>query len=437
MQRTRTRARAQAPLSNKTWNMDYVPVQRYVFPVDRQTTIDEEHPWYAWRRVLKRTGHTTVVDIGGEFTSTTYSVDSRFPSVELKAQPYDGLWLYNFSGVLVPSWAQAGTPIKSDVTGLSIPRSQYAASIDSAQGTTNWGPPINSTDEELATLGASLNSKLAPTAPHNNVYTSLGELRNDGLPAIPFLSFLKKGGKLPEKVGDEWLNYQFAIAPTVSDVKSIVDTIQKSDKLWRQYLRDSGRLVRRRMDLDPHISTTTATVSGSPPNWTQSAMWSSIGPITTVTKTTRKRWFTAGYMYYVSPDSLSGMDGWLEKAQYLYGWKPSPSGVYNLTAWSWLLDWFTNTGDVIDNVSLYLQDPFLTRYAYIMEESVIENSRTQTCVDNTGTEHTMTAVFTTTIKKRRVVDPLHFGLKNKALTARQLSILAALGLTRGRNPGSM
>jgi hypothetical protein len=302
-------------------------------------------------------------------------------------------------------------------------------------------PPVSETDEELATLGASLIGKLAPTAPHNSVYTSLGELRNDGLPSIPFLSFLKKGGGgLPEKVGGEWLNYQFGIAPTISDVKSILATVKKADKLWRQYQRDSGRLVRRRFDMDPTIETTSGVIANSSsvvPIGTTGGHWSSIGPVTHTTTTTRKRSFSAAYLYYVDDSSLAGMDGWLERANYLYGWKPNPSSAYNLTAWSWLLDWFTNTGDVIDNISLYLEDPFLTRWAYIMEETSVVRTVSQSLISNEGLGYTASIRFTTNIKKRRKVNPLHLGFKGEALNGHQLGILAALGATKFRNPGSM
>jgi hypothetical protein len=417
--------------------------REYVVFVDRETTIDEEHPWQ-WLRTgasQKNRDYWSARDVGGEFTSRKTRV--RLVSnqnVHLKSGSYRGQPLYKFTGPLIPARPATGT-LKSDVVvnepfypGVQV------ASFDAAHNSTDSWVPVGETDEELAQLGTKLLSSLAPTAPHNSVFTSLGELRNDGLPSVPFLSFLK-GGKLPEKVGGEYLNYQFGIAPTVSDVKSILKTVSEADKLWKQYKRDSGRLVRRRMDMDPEISTVTEpfhTESGAlPPLGTRGQMWSSIGPLMRTTTTTRKRWFSAAYLYYVDDASLKGMEGYSEKFQYLYGWKPDPSAVYNLTAWSWLLDWFTNTGDVIDNISMYLQDPFLTRRAYIMEETSVVRTVWQELVDNTGLAHLASIEFTTNLKKRRRVNPFHFGLTDDELDARQLSILAALGMTRFSNPGSM
>ena len=445
MSSTRTRTRVNNVDGYLSTNTPYggTETNAYYFLVDRETTVDEEHPWYAWKRVRENprsSGFTTGVEVGGNFTSvkTRAELISATP-VHLTYSPYKGSWLKQWRGCLIPS-RPLPVSLRSDVTVTQplIPGSSVW-SFDQANGNVELWPPVSETDEELAVLGASLVSKLAPTAPHNNVYTSLGELRNDGLPSVPFLSFLK-GGKIPEKVGGEYLNYQFGIAPTISDIKSILKTVSEADKLWKQYKRDSGRLVRRRMIMDPEVESSTGVLYNRAdyvPWGTSSSFWSSVGPIMHNTTTTRKRWFSAAYLYYVHEDSLKGMEGFLTKAQYLYGWKPSPSGAYNLTAWSWLLDWFTNTGDVIDNVSLYLEDPFLTRWAYIMEETSIVRTITQTCITNTGQSLTASIRLTTNIKKRRRVNPFHLGFKGEALNGHQLAILAALGLTKGSNPGSM
>lgn len=443
MERTRKRATARQRLELVDQYYNYPQTTSYVLPVEREITIDEEHPWYAWLGVVRNPlsrGYTTGVEVGGEFTSVKSKATLVTTEMaKLRAWPHQGLYLYNFDGPLIPQSVTLTSPLGKDVvTNEPMKLGANVSEIDANRQGYQW-PSVEETDEELAVLGASLVSKLAPTAPHNNVYTSLGELRNDGLPSIPFVSFLRGGGFV-KNAGGEYLNYQFGIAPTISDVKSILKTVSEADKLWKQYLRDSGRLVRRRMDMDPEVTTTTEVIpqpSWAVPHGTASYHWSSIGPVSITTTITRKRWFSAAYLYYVDKTSLDGMQGFLEKSQHLYGWKPSPSGVYNLTAWSWLLDWFTNTGDVIDNVSLYLEDPFLVRWAYIMEHTMVTRTLMQTNVDNNGQPHTSIVEFEQDVKKRRRVNPFHMGFKGEALNGHQLSILAALGMTKGRNPGSM
>lgn len=442
--RIRSRVQRVQRLTTETRYYTDAPVLEPVFLVDRETTIDEVHPWSTYLRMLhgRQRGYFTHVEMGGDFTSIKHSVKlDSFIGRYLRYFSYKGDSLYKARGDLVPFWFPRSDLARGDVKAIEpLAGTKGTVTTDPLAHKSTW-PSVIETDEELATLGASLVGKLAPTAPHNNVYTSLGELRNDGLPSIPFLSFLK-GGKdsIPQKVGGEYLNYQFGIAPTVSDVKSILKTVREADKLWKQYLRDSGRLVRRRMDMDPVVSVTTEVIpqeSYMVPKGTKTQHWGSVGPVTVTTETETKRWFSAAYMYYVDKTTLEGMEGFLEKSQYLYGWKPSLSGQYNLTPWSWLLDWFTNTGDVIDNISLYLEDPFLTKWAYIMETQTMTKTYSQQLVTNEGVAFPVTATFKVVVKKRRRVNPFHLGFKNEALTGHQLAILAALGSTKFRNPGSM
>lgn len=446
MSRTRSRATSSSPLLLSRWSPGSARYLQCVLPVKRETTIDELHSWWQWTNGIRNDPYVRNVTLGmengGEFTSLKTSIRLlNTQQYDLKAWLSQGEYLFNFSGVLIPHWVSL-KPVRKDVVMPEPPPKGYETYAVDSVDSTMWPSADLDTDEELATLGASLVGKLAPTAPHNNVYTSLGELRNDGLPSVPLWNLLrnKNSETLAQRLGGEHLNMEFAIKPTVSDVKKILETVKTADKLWKQYLRDSGKLVRRRMDMDPEVSTTTEVIAQ--PGWafphtTDSPHWSSIGPVTVITKTTRKRWFSAAYLYYVDKSSLDGMEGMLEKAQYLYGWKPSPSGVYNLTAWSWLLDWFTNTGDVIDNVSLYLEDPFLVRWAYIMEHITVSKQMSQTVVTNDGKSIRLEVHYEVDSKKRRRVNPFHMGFKGEALNGHQLSILAALGMTKGRNPGLM
>ncbi len=440
MSRYRTRIKDVQVRDLTRYQIDGNRLQQRVFLVTRQQTWDEEHPWHWYRKAIKnpRQAHwlSHVRDVGGEFTSRTDSVETPDVTVLIK-HPFG-----DYVGHLIPT-RPAATGVRPDVGQFlqgQIPSFPYGA-LDPKDGGSQWPTVSNdASDPELGLLGAKLLSSLAPDAPHNSVYTSLGELKNDGLPSIPFLSFLKDG-KLPEKVGGEWLNYQFGIAPTISDVKKIAQTVKSADKLIKQYMRDSGRIVRRKADMDPVIETTSGIFlparSDRVPMGTGLNHWSSVGPVLHTTRTETRRWYSAGYSYYVDESSLRGMAGWLEKSNYLYGWKPDYSAMYNLTAWSWLLDWFTNTGDVIDNISMYVRDPSLVRWAYIMEETSVTVELSQPCMDNAGVFRNAQASYKTVLKKRRKVNPLYWGLKREALNARQLSILAALGMTKFSNPGSM
>ncbi len=427
---------------------DRTVLQKRLLLPDRQTTVDEEHPWwYRIQRHIHLPQNAWMInsgagrfDMGGEFTSHRTSARVTGDFVNLRAFLYQGRYIYQFQGYLIPNLYQPAAASQPLLDAWGDPGGFTSVTFDSRNtNSAIWGT-LSDTDASMQVFGASAVSKLAPTAPHNSVYTSLGELRNDGLPSIPGLSFLKKDGALPQQIGGEYLNYQFGLVPTYSDLMKIKQTIDKAEKLWKQYLRDSGNVVRRRMVTEPVVTTTTTSYAQNGSRYpleTKVDYWASAGAVTVTTTTETTLWASAAFQYFVDKTSLDGIRGFSDRMHYLYGWKPTPSSAYNLQAWTWLLDWFTNTGDVIENISLYLEDPSLMRWGYVMEQSKRVTTITQPLVEKSGAGRTASIEFTTVSKKRRRINPLHFGLLYEELDARQLAILAALGLNRFRDPGLM
>jgi len=56
----------------------------------------------------------------------------------------------------------------------------------------------------------------------------------------------------------------------------------------------------------------------------------------------------------------------------LWGANPSPSDVYNLVPWTWLIDWFTGLGEYIDVLDRLNSDPTLINYGFITYKCVGE-----------------------------------------------------------------
>ncbi len=430
VQRVRTRsAKVEFPniVSKVSTNSNTYPV----FTVNRQTTSDEEHPWRIWNDMKKQRNLRPNIkhilqtqDVGGDFTSTRTWVDLTAPVVRFRDYLLSGQYLYQYDGpVVIP------TPAPS------------ATTFDYAVDPRPWSPqPIWTGDAALDVFGTEAFHRTVPTSPHASIVTSLGELRADGLPAVPGKGILKSPDDFNvSNVGGEYLNYQFGIAPTISDIKTIVETVRSADKLIKQYLRDSGRVVRRRYAAPVQVESTGPTVWSSslyPPR-TETRYWTTRGPVMRSTTTKTRKWFSAAYLYYVNERSVAGVGEFLDKANHLYGTTPSLSDWYNLQPWTWLLDWFSNTGDVIDNVSLYLQDPYLMRWGYVMEHMHHSVTYTQELVDFTGKRVHLEATFHMERKVRRDANPFGFGLTGTDLNSRQKSILAALGMTKFRNPGHL
>lgn len=235
--------------------------------------------------------------------------------------------------------------------------------------------------------------------------------------------------------GSEYLNYQFGWAPLVSDLMKAVDATSKSEKIWTQYKRDSGRLVRRRMHLpletrivDEHVTE----------NWPVEGLVTdnmfvsrrATGSLHEITTATTKRWFEGGFVYYVPDNPVLAA---ASKARKLYGLSLDPEVVWNLAPWSWLVDWHGTIGAGISNLSDLATDGLVMRYGYMMEETTVKHVSTLKNIATwSGGPSTVSATATCVVKKRVAASPYGFGLTWESYSPRQLSILAALGVTRRR-----
>lgn len=141
-------------------------------------------------------------------------------------------------------------------------------------------------------------------------------------------------------------------------------------------------------------------------------------------------WFSAWFKYYIEDfDSPSTQ---LRLKARIWGLSNTPAIVWNLLPWSWMVDWFSNLGDNIDNLApidnLVAKMPCVMRHCYTYKRATV----TQRYKDPDGTFRTITASNEANIetKGRAVASPFGFGVSDGNLSARQLSILAALGIQR-------
>lgn len=115
------------------------------------------------------------------------------------------------------------------------------------------------------------------------------------------------------------------------------------------------------------------------------------------------------------------------------GLEPTPDVLWQVTPWSWAVDWFSNTGDVISNWSSFHIDGLVMRWGYVMEHTLITDTysligaRTFDGVARPVSDVT----FVTETKVRRKANPYGFGVSYGALSAFQSSILVALGMSKG------
>jgi hypothetical protein len=120
----------------------------------------------------------------------------------------------------------------------------------------------------------------------------------------------------------------------------------------------------------------------------------------------------------------------------IFGLNPTPSAVYKAIPWTWLVDWFSNIGDVIANLDGGVADRLAADYMYLMNKITFQMARTSYGNYYSGVSWGSSTPFSAecfqgAVSKRRMrASQFGFGVKENELSLTQWSILGALGLSR-------
>lgn len=317
---------------------------------------------------------------------------------------------------------------------------------------------------DLSSSRSSLNIKgqaaVVACMPGNQIAsaaTAIGELLQD-VPKIPGTALWKARLRAVETLaagGEEFLNYIFGISPTVGDMGDFLSATHKVDKLVSQFVRDSGKVVRRQFHYPTEKTTTEEVVAGrySPVGANSGGTAHILSPIgisrnlpiyqtIRVRTVERKIWFSGAFTYHLPNwyDNGSESDRRRLMAQF-FGAKPDLETLWNLAPWSWAVDWLVNAGSFLKSVNSLIQYGTVMRYGYVMEECTVTDTYKAGAVSHYPdsahsavnkppypTVHDVTLRVTT--KKRIQANPFGFGLNWDGLSSTQQAIVAALGITR-------
>lgn len=296
-----------------------------------------------------------------------------------------------------------------------------------------WPTFIHSSEASLFAKGATAISRCIPTNPLSGLATALGELKRDGLPSIWGASQLKNRTRIARDAGSEYLNHEFGWVPLVSDVRKFAHTHNNAEALIDQYERNSGKRVRRRYSFPiEYTKSAPQFIRNSVPRPALQAPFYSVanGDVYRVDETYRRIWFSGCFTYYLAPRGTSERSRQI--ANKLYGTRLTPKVLWDLTPWSWAIDWVTNLGDNIHNISAFMNDGLVMPYGYVMEESIHTHTYTHTGTryKSYDVPHVMSQTFACKTKQRVKATPFGFGLDVGSFSSRQWAILAALGLSR-------
>lgn len=280
--------------------------------------------------------------------------------------------------------------------------------------------------------------KYRPGKPVANVGQFIGELTR--VPTLPLTTVLKNKGRLNKfrALGSEYLNVQFGWMPFVKDLQDMYKLVTTLDATLAQLRRDNGQPIRRRGGVRKTVLLPTTIVQSTGsylyPILNSGYYQNSSQGKRIVTETYEERsWFSARFRYFVK--DINSVE-WENRAILaLFGLNPTPSLLWEVMPWSWLVDWGANVGDILSNLSSNSVDNLVADYAFLMTERTFTRSVEESTVlwnSYAGKYETISAkaAFVSTVKMRERASPFGFGLVPGGLSTKQVAILGALGISR-------
>jgi len=321
-------------------------------------------------------------------------------------------------------------------------------------------------------LGAGLIAGTNPWKAKADLAVTVGELLTGNLPRIlsrigdSLLKLkidwkLQTGKELSKHTnpGNEWLSLWFGWAPLVKDIIAAVETLYKLHIL----IYDGSESERRRFQKGDLVALNRIATDGFTAS--QRSFWLGSPIRQGVISPYIKDYRTSGSMLGVpTPTGIEGKFArtvnirsdfrfaarfhrgalpnarerdFLDKALELLGLDVTPATLYALAPWSWLLDWFSSLGTAVQNISALDWSNVLLDYAYltVKVETITTSAVTLPAVwggGNCSSSPYIAQRIVTTEKIREQASPYGFSVSWQGLSPFQLSILAALGMTRGR-----
>lgn len=359
---------------------------------------------------------------------------------------------------------------------------EFGGEVDMSNATTLLSP-TSALFPELDSYGSSAWSKTKPRLEQANAFVFAAELRD--LPRM--LGNLKRRAKElhqewwdakarthilkgdfdnnevfmpPGRAADYFLEHSFGWAPFLADLRKFYSLYHGSDAVLKRLSSQNGKPVRRkatlvglpiveagpdgqpRIKFEPTVEDLQLNVGNGQlvgPNLHSNFF--TFPPKWELRRVTKLKVSATGMFTFYRPEFDTGLNeynsAWfqIQRQLTIYGMRISPSNIYRATPWTWLIDWFTNVGEHFDWLTDVAVDSIAANYLYlnIRKERVWKFIQTLP-FHNPGqiTLEWQRRVFTN--ERKGANSPYGFSLSWDNLSLRQLTILGALGITRGRKP---
>lgn len=368
-------------------------------------------------------------------------------------------WQYhNIIATARTNWRSGGTTRDRDWL-------EFHGPIYPSWGPDSQKPPLTGLDDPtLLMMGREAIANTIPLQPEAGVAAAILELR-EGMPKLQILKMRKAlrvqpGESFDEAwkrlskagtagAGSEYLAQQFGFQPLAKDIAKLAVALLELQRRIEQLDRRSGLTDRTRYKFDPWVEHNSTTLwTGEPPMvylardggidhtskiWEQG---STTGKVFLEKHTIHKVWFSGAYTYWLPQGNTISekFRRYATLAETLLGATITPDVVWQVTPWSWLLDWYADLGTFFTNLSLTQADRVLLRYGYLMAETRHEWSKVVLTGAFRPSATGPTALTSTNIvhvKRRMRAEPYGFGVDMNSMSAYRWSILSALGMTQG------
>jgi hypothetical protein len=312
-------------------------------------------------------------------------------------------------------------------------------------GTVQVPAPYKETNLDNFAQGAY--ARAAPTAVIFDAGQFGGELR-EGFPQLSGMA-IKNSVDFFRSLGNGYLASEFGWKPFIRDLQNLGKALMAETESFSM----SGKPVHRIRSTPD--DTTAGTVTHEPqltgyvgaaglltPDQQKAVFGSplmSTGSLydicsQTVTKTrTVKRWFEGMFTYYL-PLTFDPTD-YFSKVNQLINGRLTPATLWELSPWSWLVDWDLKIGDSLKANELASDDHLIMHYGYAMEHSIYTTEVSWRLRDPLNTSYFSQFplkggyLVKTEYKRRIRANPYGFKVASSGgLSASQLAILGALGL---------
>lgn len=271
-----------------------------------------------------------------------------------------------------------------------------------------------------------------------SIVNSSAELGHDGVPLVPTLEEWKRKTKALKNVSDLHLAIQFGWLPIISDVRKFARRVKNQNEILQKANAKSRTHQKVGFRFPTDTSVQSSAIDGYPAYiWDSGAIATQTNLIEQTVKTRSvDTWFEGDW------DSFLPGYGWPQKqylnktaqwADEILGTGITPKKLWDLAPWSWAIDWFTNTGDILDAFSNFMVDGLVLRNAFVMQhfknDCKIEWSTSALTQQKNSVGHG--SAYSILEVKQRYPSVPYFGFGTiGALTTRQTSILVALGISK-------